>query len=267
MPGRPGDTPAASCARYVLTDASLKKQAGRFVWLSIDTEKEKNAAFLAKYPVEVWPTLMVDRPRARNRPCCAGRAASTPAQLVKLLDDGERAAGGGAAAGLGALARADRLNAEGKKKEAAAAYQAALAQLPADKRPRAVESMLAALEMAREPDACAQAAVEIVPPMPRGPSFANAVGTALGCAGQLKGDARHKALRGAEPAGGGGGEAARAARRRSLGPIRDDGRSARAGGRHRGRKGAGGAAGWPSSKAKRRARPRPSSAPRSIRIA
>ena len=39
------------------------------------------------------------------------------AQLVKLLDDGERAVRGDASAGLGALARADRLNAEGKKKE------------------------------------------------------------------------------------------------------------------------------------------------------
>jgi len=178
---------------YVLTDASLKKQAGRFVWLSIDTEKEKNAAFLAQYPVEVWPTLMVIDP-AHEKAVLRWPGSVNAGQLVKLLDDGERAAGGGAAAGLGALARADRLNAEGKKKEAAAAYQAALSQLPADKRPRAVESMLAALAMAREPEACAQAAVELVPPMPRGPSFANAVGTALGCAGEIKGDARQKAL-------------------------------------------------------------------------
>ena len=44
---------------YVFTDAALAKQAGRFVWLSIDTEKDRNAPFLAKFPVDVWPTLMV----------------------------------------------------------------------------------------------------------------------------------------------------------------------------------------------------------------
>ena len=183
---------------YVLTDASLKKQAGRFVWLSIDTEKETNAPFLAKYPVEVWPTLMVID-AAHEKAVLRWPGSLNAAQLVKLLDDGERAAGAGGAAGLGALVRADRLNAEGKKKEAAAAYRAALSQLPADKQPRAIESMLAALAMARESDECARAALEVVPSMPRGPSFANAVATALGCAGELKGDARTKALAALDP--------------------------------------------------------------------
>jgi tetratricopeptide (TPR) repeat protein len=178
---------------YVFTDASLKKQAGRFVWLSIDTEKEKNAPFLAKYPVESWPTLMVIDP-AREQAVLRWPGSLNAAQLVKLLDDGERAARGDAAAGLGALARADRLNGEDKKKDAAAAYRAALPQLPADKRPRAIESMLAALAMAHETVECARAGSELVPSMPRGPSFANAVGTALGCAVELKGDERTRAL-------------------------------------------------------------------------
>jgi len=177
----------------VFTDASLKKQAGRFVWLSIDTEKEQNAAFLAKYPVEVWPTLMVIDP-VHEQAVLRWPGSLNPSQLVKLLDDGERGARGDAAAGLGALARADRLNADGKRKEAAAAYRAALSQLPPDKRPRAIESMLAALGMAHESAACSQAAVELVPSMPRGPSFANAVANAIGCASDLKGDERTKAL-------------------------------------------------------------------------
>ncbi|HEX8950376.1 MAG TPA: tetratricopeptide repeat protein [Polyangia bacterium] len=187
---------------YVLTDASLKQQAGRFVWLSIDTEKEKNAAFLAKYPIEVWPTLMVVD-AAHEQAVLRWPGSVNAAQLVKLLDDGERAArgGGDAAAGLAALARADRLDAEGKKREAAAAYRAALPGLPADKRPRAIESLLAALMMAHDADGCAQAGVELVPAMPRGPSFANAVSIALGCAGEEKGDARARSLATLEPLG------------------------------------------------------------------
>ncbi|HWE29101.1 MAG TPA: tetratricopeptide repeat protein [Polyangia bacterium] len=182
----------------MFTDASLKKQAGRFVWLSIDTEKQKNAAFLAKYPVESWPTLMVIDP-ARDQAVLRWPGSLNAAQLVKLLDDGERAVRGDGAAGLGALARADRLNAENKKKEAAVAYRAALPQLPADKRPRAIESMLAAQAMGHDAEGCAKAAVELVPSLPRGPSFANAMATALGCAAELEGDARKRALTTLDP--------------------------------------------------------------------
>ena len=48
----------------VLTDAALTKHAGRFVWLSIDTEEAKNAAFLDTYPWEAVPTFEVLEPRA-----------------------------------------------------------------------------------------------------------------------------------------------------------------------------------------------------------
>ncbi|MCU1280702.1 MAG: thiol reductase thioredoxin [bacterium] len=178
---------------FVFTDASLKKQAGRFVWLSIDTEKEKNAPFIAKYPVESWPTLMVID-AAREKAVLRWPGSLNAAQLVKLLDDGDRAVRGDAQAGLGELARADRLNAEGKPKEAVAAYRAALPQLPADKRPRAIESLLAALQMAHDAAGCVQAATDLVPAMPRGPSFANAASFAIGCAAQLKGDDRTRSL-------------------------------------------------------------------------
>src|SRR3954468_19303102 len=82
---------------YVFSDASLKKQAGRFVWLSIDTEKEKNAPFLAKYPIEVWPTLM-GIAAGREQAVLRWPGSVNTSQLVKLLDDGDRAARGNAAA-------------------------------------------------------------------------------------------------------------------------------------------------------------------------
>jgi hypothetical protein len=47
----------------VLRDRRLQKHAGRFVWLSIDTEKARNAAFVERFPVEVWPTFLVIDPR------------------------------------------------------------------------------------------------------------------------------------------------------------------------------------------------------------
>src|SRR5262249_26174526 len=111
---------------YVFPDAALMKQAGRFVWLAIDTEKATNAGFLDKYPIEVWPTLLVVD-AAAERAALTWPGSATVAQLEKLLDDGERAARGVAGGEAeAALAQADRLNAERRYPEAAAAYQQAL---------------------------------------------------------------------------------------------------------------------------------------------
>ncbi len=180
---------------HVFTDAALRPHAGRFVWLAIDTEKAESAAFLGKYPIEVWPTLLVIDP-GREQAALRWPGGLTVPQLVRLLEDGERALGGGSAGdgGAAALARADRLAAEGKKAEAARAYREALPALSPDRSARAIESLLAALSMSKQAAACAEAATELVPAMPRGPSFANAAAFGVGCADRLpEADAR-KAL-------------------------------------------------------------------------
>jgi thiol-disulfide isomerase/thioredoxin len=51
-----------SMRQYVFTDPALAPWADRFVWLAIDTEKDGSAAFLAKHPVDAWPTLFVIDP-------------------------------------------------------------------------------------------------------------------------------------------------------------------------------------------------------------
>ena len=171
---------------YVFTDGALTKQAGRFVWLAIDTEKEKNGGFLAKYPVQSWPTLMVIDP-AREQAVLRWPGSANPTQLGKLLDDGERAVRGGGGDVLGELARADRLAADGKL-ESVALYRALIPKLPADKRPRAVESVINVLALSHDAKACASAAVELVPSLQRGPSFANATAIGFGCALGLAGE-------------------------------------------------------------------------------
>ena len=148
---------------------------------------------MARYPVESWPTLMVVD-AAREQAVLRWPGSANAAQLVKLLDDGERAVRGGGSAALDELARADRLNAEGKKREAAALYRAALPRLPTDKRTRAIESLLGGLALAHDADGCAQAALELLPSMARGPSFANAASVGIGCAAELKGDERRRRL-------------------------------------------------------------------------
>ena len=62
----------------VLRDPALVKMAGRFVWLEIDTEKEGNAAFLEKFPIEVWPTFLVIDP-ATEKPVLKWLGTATAA--------------------------------------------------------------------------------------------------------------------------------------------------------------------------------------------
>src|SRR5690349_20688987 len=125
---------------FVFTDAALKRHAGRFVWLSVNTERTDAAPFLEKFPVEAWPTLFVIDPRT-ERAALRWPGSATVAQLVKLLDDGERALKG-SGKGLDAqLAAADQAFARERHEEAARLAGQLAAAAPADwaGRPRTVE--------------------------------------------------------------------------------------------------------------------------------
>src|ERR1051326_6121917 len=73
---------------FVFTDKALERYAGRFVWLSVDTENSKNADFLKKYPINVWPTLLVVDP-VKERVSLRYAGCATVGQLSKLLDQAE----------------------------------------------------------------------------------------------------------------------------------------------------------------------------------
>lgn len=172
---------------YVLADPALGAHAARFVWLSIDTEKAESAAFLERYPIEVWPTLLVIDPAA-ERAVLRWPGSATVPQLTRLLDDGERALASRDDGPIEResppiqLARADRLAGDRRTAEAATAYRAALAAAPADRRPRVVESLVLSLLAAHDYAACAQTAQVEAPALLRGPSFANIVASGLYCA-------------------------------------------------------------------------------------
>src|SRR4051812_44979729 len=117
---------------FVFTDGALAKHAGRFVWLSIDTEKDENAAFVAKYPIDSWPTLFVVDPSS-EKPVMKWLGSATVPQLERLFDDGERAFKGGSSDALEQqLAEADRAGAAGNPTEAAAKFEALVSAAPQD---------------------------------------------------------------------------------------------------------------------------------------
>jgi len=168
----------------VLQDPALVKMAGRFVWLEIDTEKEGNAGFLDKFPIEVWPTFLVIDP-ATERPVLKWLGTATAEDLTRLLADGERAVKGGAGESADALlARADRENAADHAAEAVALWEKALAaggpRWP--RRARTLESLVIGLQSDGKPRRCAEVALAEAPGMERGQSFANVVSIGLSCA-------------------------------------------------------------------------------------
>ena len=168
----------------VLNDPALVKMAGRFVWLEIDTEKEGSAAFLEKFPVEVWPTFLVVDPTT-EKPVLKWLGTATARDMATLLADGERAVKGGSGETPAALlARADRADAAGHREEAIQLWRQALEKGGPrwERRARVLESLALGLQAAHQYQPCAELAREHAPGMARGQSFANVVSVGLSCA-------------------------------------------------------------------------------------
>ncbi len=177
---------------HVFNKPELLKHGQRYVFLSIDTEKEKSAPFLRKFPIDVWPTLfIVDS--AKETVVLKWLGSVNADQFGKLLDDGEKAVKVASQAKGSAeqkLAQADRAYGEKKVPGSIAAYKEALALMKADhpRRPRTVESLLTALSQNNAHKDCVDLALAEAPKLPRGPSYVNAVYLGLSC--QASADAK-----------------------------------------------------------------------------
>jgi len=169
---------------HVLTDARLVKLAGRFVWLSIDTEQPRNADFVARFPIDAWPSILVVDP-ATEEVVLRWAGTATAEQIERLALDGERALHAkGASRADQALARADRLLGEREHAKAAAAFREAVAAGGPrwTGRSRAAEAAVQALGIAGEPLACADAARELLPAVTSAASRARVAAQGLSCA-------------------------------------------------------------------------------------
>ena len=133
----------------VFTDAALAKQAGRFVWLSIDTEDGKNAAFLDRYPWEAVPTFEILDAKT-EKVAYTWIGAVDAAELVRRFDEAESA-----------FRRTD-------------AVAAALPSSP--------DAAVLALSLAGKNEECAQRALTLLPDLPPRSIKANVASTGLDCA-------------------------------------------------------------------------------------
>src|SRR5512140_2420173 len=144
---------------YVLPDPRLQKLAGRFVRLDVDTEQPRNAAFVEKFPISAWPTLLVVDP-ATEQVVLRWMGTATAQEIERLALDAERTLKArNTSRADEALGRADRLMGERRYPEAAAVYREALAAggKAWERRGRAAEAVVQALGFAGDPPGCAAA--------------------------------------------------------------------------------------------------------------
>ena len=171
---------------YVYTDKGLERYAGRFVWLSINTENAANAAFLKKYPIPALPTLLVLDAK-RDAVALRYIGGANVSQVQKLLDESANTYRAKAqSAADAALVRGDRLAAAGKDAEAAKAFEEAIAAAPKNwpRFGRTAESLMFALSSNNEK--CAIRALELYPRVKGSVSSANVAATGLSCAASVE---------------------------------------------------------------------------------
>ena len=115
---------------YVWTDKALTRHAGRFVWLSLDMEKAKNAAARKHIGIQAFPTFYVLDPTDEHV-AIRWVGGGSVAQFERLFDDGELAVRGGAhGPAMDALVAGDRAYGASDFAAAAKAYESAVDKAP-----------------------------------------------------------------------------------------------------------------------------------------
>jgi len=170
---------------FVFTDPALTSRAGQFVWLELNVDDERNAALRERLTLDALPTFYVLNPADESVVMRRVDGMSVP-EMVAFLDEVRVAAAGPAPASPleAALLRADRLNGEGKKGEAAAAYREAIDQAPPGWPPygRSVVALLFVHQMLKDDAKCLALAREALPRLSGAPASVMVARSGLDCA-------------------------------------------------------------------------------------
>jgi tetratricopeptide (TPR) repeat protein len=167
----------------MLTDTSLARYAGRFVWLTLDFDSADNAVFLAQHEVTNTPSFFILDP-ADERVTATQLGAMALPEVVQFLERGERGVLAKAQSPAdAALARGDELLASNQHAEAAAVYHEAirLGGKTWRERARAVGSFTWALMSSKQWQPCAETAEAEGPDLPRNAMFGRVVVAGMWC--------------------------------------------------------------------------------------
>ena len=177
-----------SMRAFVLTDPALAPLANDYVWLTIDTERDDSAAFVARFPNRVWPTLwVVDA--ARESAVLRWEGTATAPELVSLLATVRAWARPGAAEGALLFLRASQAAIRGDAAAAESGYHAVLTARDAPDRARAAEALAGLLSGRKAFAECTELALAESPLLPPGTSRATVLAIGLSCAREAKREA------------------------------------------------------------------------------
>jgi tetratricopeptide (TPR) repeat protein len=159
---------------FVLSDPALASQAGRFVWLELNTDLTRNAAVLEKHEADAMPTYLVVDP-VSEAVVLRWVGSFTVPQAEAFLEEAHAklaSAAPPATPADAALDRADRLYGKRDYAAAAEAYREALAVAPASwpRYSRAVEALLYSCQQTDAYPAAVALAREALPRLGPGPS-------------------------------------------------------------------------------------------------
>ncbi len=141
----------------VFMDPSMAALADKYVFAALDTDRESNAAAVAKFSNSAWPTFYVIDPKEQVLARFVG--AATLQQFQDFMAAGRRAAGGGGAAADARLLGAERALASRDLDTADEELTAALAAAPKNW-PRRIEA-LCSLQLTKYKEDELQACVDL----------------------------------------------------------------------------------------------------------
>jgi tetratricopeptide (TPR) repeat protein len=182
-----------SMKRFVLDDPGLGAVRDAVVWLSVETEADRNRAFVEKYPIDGLPTFFLIDP-AREQVVGRWLGAGTAKELRAFVQEHAAAwattQDAGRSPALLATRTGDQARQRGDLAAAAAAYRTAVRRSPAHdpQRPERLLLLASALSRLATPEAARECAALGLAEMGHTGSSAVAADFAAGaaeCAGRL----------------------------------------------------------------------------------
>lgn len=170
----------------VFTDPSFKAENARFVFAALDTDREVNAAPVAKFPTSAWPTFYV----IGNDESVLARfvGSASVAQFHAFLDSGAKAMAGGAAGADARLLGAERAAAKKDYKLDEEELTAAIAAAPAGwpRLPDALVALAMAKEKQKDFAGCLDVAEQWLDKTGNAAAASDFLVTAMSCAKELE---------------------------------------------------------------------------------
>jgi thioredoxin-like negative regulator of GroEL len=171
-----------SMQSVVFTDASFKPDADKFVFVALDTDRDQNAAAVAKFPPSAWPTFYVIGPDEQVLARFVGAASIS--QFHAFLDSGRRVKSGDPAGADKHLLAAERALAAKNLTTAEDELEAALAAAPPEwsRRPDALVSLIGTRAKLKDLAGCLELAEKSLDDTGNAASASDFLALAMGCA-------------------------------------------------------------------------------------